>query len=534
MEADTPRLVTSLAKFQEAVAVALHVSERTQDSGFLDRLALTLDQHTEELETWSAPLLNASFAPRATTPAQSAEELLVAITALKERFGQSVQLEPLEHNSVEHTRKLQQQRAVLEARVRQEEQRMVIMIKRLRALWEGAGVALAEYKLLDLEYIPKHSLRTVINASPHTWMLDQHTVAEVKLLLFKWHNHELRFKQNPKPLLWQLPADLRLLCLSWLFPPHSTAPDQVHKATTEALHCIARVSAVCRSCYSVSAHEPWLTIPEQVALDAVLSRPWSQHHHEWVVKCCRICAICHTCTGYGTDCCESANVCSNPECIKGCICGRICGCGSGCPGCNVCGVCKKCVMAGHTSKCDVSLQVGTVASYDHLMQLLSPVLVWANTLETRRNTVGEHEWTDRKECRVCVKCRQCTGYGQSCCNYELGALESRELGAECGCGIGDCGCVNCGMCKWCIEAGAQSRCSVGYDTLLEDKISQPRCEVNLIRRLHCWITYRAHLKEIGPAVSLDGTSDVVLEESSGGEWSDVDDASFEAESGEDF
>lgn len=48
-------------------------------------------------------------------------------------------------------------------------------------------------------------------------------------------------------------------------------------------------------------------------------------------------------------------------------------------------------------------------------------------------------------CRICPVCDLCTGYGKSCASKAIPKIK----GSECGCGIGDPGCQNCGVCKSC-------------------------------------------------------------------------------------
>ncbi|TMW42166.1 hypothetical protein DOY81_012755 [Sarcophaga bullata] len=54
------------------------------------------------------------------------------------------------------------------------------------------------------------------------------------------------------------------------------------------------------------------------------------------------------------------------------------------------------------------------------------------------------------QCRVCVACRECTGYNVSCVSALNVPLEERVAGAPCACGHGDAGCSKCGLCASCI------------------------------------------------------------------------------------
>lgn len=54
------------------------------------------------------------------------------------------------------------------------------------------------------------------------------------------------------------------------------------------------------------------------------------------------------------------------------------------------------------------------------------------------------------QCRVCVICRECTGYNVSCVSALNVPLEQRQAGSICPCGHGDAGCAKCGLCASCI------------------------------------------------------------------------------------
>ncbi|XP_045784545.1 E3 ubiquitin-protein ligase MYCBP2 [Maniola jurtina] len=68
--------------------------------------------------------------------------------------------------------------------------------------------------------------------------------------------------------------------------------------------------------------------------------------------------------------------------------------------------------------------------------------------EEARLCVGVHSWS-MEYCRVCVLCRECTGFA-SACSYA--ASPNRLPGEKCGCGEGDPGCTICGACRRCAEA----------------------------------------------------------------------------------
>ncbi|RWS30275.1 E3 ubiquitin-protein ligase MYCBP2-like isoform X6, partial [Leptotrombidium deliense] len=60
-----------------------------------------------------------------------------------------------------------------------------------------------------------------------------------------------------------------------------------------------------------------------------------------------------------------------------------------------------------------------------------------------------HRWK-YDQCMICTSCGECTGYGPSC--VASGRSEIRNPGMPCGCGAGDSGCSDCGICKSCDSA----------------------------------------------------------------------------------
>ncbi len=58
---------------------------------------------------------------------------------------------------------------------------------------------------------------------------------------------------------------------------------------------------------------------------------------------------------------------------------------------------------------------------------------------------GKHSWK-HDQCMVCVLCGECTGYGSSCVSS---CRPDRNPGTLCGCGSGDSGCADCGVCMTC-------------------------------------------------------------------------------------
>ncbi|XP_074101339.1 MYC binding protein highwire isoform X2 [Cotesia typhae] len=71
---------------------------------------------------------------------------------------------------------------------------------------------------------------------------------------------------------------------------------------------------------------------------------------------------------------------------------------------------------------------------------------------------GQHQWRHRA-CMVCTICRECTGFGISCLSSILPNRNPKRPGQECGCGVGDSGCAECGCCRIC----ARESCDNGGD-----------------------------------------------------------------------
>lgn len=61
-------------------------------------------------------------------------------------------------------------------------------------------------------------------------------------------------------------------------------------------------------------------------------------------------------------------------------------------------------------------------------------------------TSGNHNWK-YDQCMICTSCGECTGYGPGC--VASGKAEVRNPGLACGCGAGDSGCYDCGVCRSC-------------------------------------------------------------------------------------
>ncbi|XP_067640218.1 E3 ubiquitin-protein ligase highwire isoform X3 [Eurosta solidaginis] len=87
------------------------------------------------------------------------------------------------------------------------------------------------------------------------------------------------------------------------------------------------------------------------------------------------------------------------------------------------------------------------------------------------------------QCRVCVMCRECTGYNVSCVSTLNVAMEERLAGAICPCGHGDAGCSKCGLCSMCISLQEAETDTNNKDTKqLQSELNRQRSKSLIIRR----------------------------------------------------
>ncbi|KAJ0183671.1 hypothetical protein K1T71_000094 [Dendrolimus kikuchii] len=90
----------------------------------------------------------------------------------------------------------------------------------------------------------------------------------------------------------------------------------------------------------------------------------------------------------------------------------------------------------------------------------------SNNKEDKQICQTNHTWkTDY--CRVCVLCRECTGFSNAC---HCAHLPNRVPGEKCGCGEGDSGCSVCGVCRTCAEIfdiAGKSECNATDDEDVE-------------------------------------------------------------------
>ncbi|RVE51528.1 hypothetical protein evm_003798 [Chilo suppressalis] len=74
----------------------------------------------------------------------------------------------------------------------------------------------------------------------------------------------------------------------------------------------------------------------------------------------------------------------------------------------------------------------------------------SSTREDVQLCSGAHAW-NTDYCRVCVLCRECTGFASAC---HCASMPGRLPGEKCGCGEGDSGCSVCGICRRCADTFA--------------------------------------------------------------------------------
>jgi E3 ubiquitin-protein ligase MYCBP2 len=83
----------------------------------------------------------------------------------------------------------------------------------------------------------------------------------------------------------------------------------------------------------------------------------------------------------------------------------------------------------------------------------------------------KHRWK-HDQCMVCVLCGECTGYGSTCVSS---GRPDRNPGMICGCGSGDSGCSECGVCRMCAgddDVGALDGGAIGGGGAEADVIVQ--------------------------------------------------------------
>ncbi|KAJ8737325.1 hypothetical protein PYW07_000596 [Mythimna separata] len=219
--------------------------------------------------------------------------------------------------------------------------------------------------------------------------------------------------------------------------PNRVAGDTSHTWTTD--YC--RVCVLCRDCTGFSSACHCSHLPNRVAGDT---------SHTWTTDYCRVCVLCRDCTGFSSAC-----HCSHLP-------NRVAGDTSHTwttDYCRVCVLCRDCT--GFSSACHCSHLPNRVAgellprvrAVPRLHGLLQRVPLLASAQQSGRRVstllpTTSHTWTT-DYCRVCVLCRDCTGFSSAChCSH----LPNRVAGEKCGCGEGDSGCAVCGVCRRCADA----------------------------------------------------------------------------------
>ncbi|XP_054731353.1 E3 ubiquitin-protein ligase highwire isoform X3 [Anastrepha obliqua] len=86
------------------------------------------------------------------------------------------------------------------------------------------------------------------------------------------------------------------------------------------------------------------------------------------------------------------------------------------------------------------------------------------------------------QCRVCVMCRECTGYNVSCVSTLNVPVEERLSGAICPCGHGDAGCSKCGLCSTCISLQEAENDANKDNKQLNSELNRQRSKSLIMRR----------------------------------------------------
>ncbi|KAL9885814.1 MYC binding protein highwire isoform 2-T2 [Glossina fuscipes fuscipes] len=105
------------------------------------------------------------------------------------------------------------------------------------------------------------------------------------------------------------------------------------------------------------------------------------------------------------------------------------------------------------------------------------------------------------QCRVCILCKECTGYNVSCVSTLNVPLEERISGALCACGHGDAGCSKCGLCAACIAVQEADNVSESKDA--NKQLTRQRSKSLIMRRKDKKLSEEsiAHAEENPPRVA---------------------------------
>ena len=121
-----------------------------------------------------------------------------------------------------------------------------------------------------------------------------------------------------------------------------------------------------------------------------------------------------------------------------------------------------------------------------IFELLPPILPvggaaigGASTVPTANASSRAHRMVNNK-CMVCTLCSACTGFGRGCCRH--GSKDrSGDKGQECGCGGGDSGCGDCGMCKSCCSSRSVCPGVKGDHSATQAAVQKSNKVANIIR-----------------------------------------------------
>ncbi|XP_037938854.1 E3 ubiquitin-protein ligase highwire [Teleopsis dalmanni] len=86
------------------------------------------------------------------------------------------------------------------------------------------------------------------------------------------------------------------------------------------------------------------------------------------------------------------------------------------------------------------------------------------------------------QCRVCVLCRECTGYNVSCVSALNVPIDERLAGAICPCGHGDAGCSKCGICSVCISVQEVENADIKDSKVSQSELNRQRSKSLIMRR----------------------------------------------------
>jgi len=145
---------------------------------------------------------------------------------------------------------------------------------------------------------------------------------------------------------------------------------------------------------------------------------------------CTVCPSCFLCSGY-SGMCRTLRSRTSEESRR--MAGMKCGCGSGTPGCAMCGHCVRCCA--------------TVTSCFGFLKRSTAV-------PTTEEVQTSHVLVDG-ECVVCPSCHYCSGYGPGCFAYDT-SPQPDMAGTLCKCNYhyGGPGVINRAFCRSCTKCAS--------------------------------------------------------------------------------